>query len=686
MWNLKWGLVIFTLSFCPLGVIPASIDLISGIGSRLQKGAEMLRYMNMSVDPCEDFYEFTCGNWNRYHSAAKGDATQTGFLENLQKSLSEKLMEILITPESVDTAVDRTVKDFYRSCLNLAALKNNYPLKLRELIGEFGEMPALAGAAWQEQQFDWLETVAKIAYKYGIGILTPAEVSIDLVDGSVNRLYLRTAELSLGSKHVYLDKSNSRLIQGITIVVYSRLIDFLGMDVELAKATAKEIIDFETALARGIDDVNSVSDYREVIALDTIESLHQKYAGHLDIKKLMYLSFGTLPNLRVYSNPKYIRHLIQLMQVTPRRTVANYIFYKLIRKFLVEVPMTEQKLQENCLKGMKPRFFKIFDNIMYRRFMSREIEQGIHSMWQEIKHTFTQNLASDKYQWIDGLTRLYAIEKVKAMKMDIVSYKDYDFQAVFGDLQVNNHDYVENLKALYALASKNHRESITKPPKPTELGEELSTSPANILNENMVKVPVSMLQPYQVWSTQFPNAFNYAVLGSLLSHELIHGFDDAGRGYDVSGKPLQWWDLLSSIYFKERSQCFNEQYHGYIFQNRQLPYGDQHENIADNGGVRLAYNAYLNWYRETLQKQPHQISETMPGLDFSDKKLFFISYGQLWCGDINPLIRQYQESTDAHVPDKFRVIGPLSNFDEFSNVFQCPPGSGMNPLKKCEIY
>ncbi|XP_005189582.3 neprilysin-4-like [Musca domestica] len=681
-----WGIGILAVILWPVVVLSASVDLFAGIGSRLQKGSEMLKYMNMSVDPCEDFYEFTCGNWNRYHSAASGDTTTTGLLENLQKSLSEKLMEILVTPEREDTKVDRKVKDFYRSCLNLGALKNDYAHKLRELIGEFGQMPALAGAAWQEERFDWLEVVAKIAYKYGIGILTPAEVSGDLVDDRQNRLYLRTAELSLGSRNVYLDKGSSQLLQGITIVVYSRLSDFLDMEVELAKRTAKEIIDFEIALARGIDDINSVSDYREVIALDTIDALEQKYAGQLDIKKLMYLSFGTLPNLRVYSNPKYIKHLIELMRTTPRRIVANYIFYNLIKKFLVEVPKTETKLQKNCLKGMKPHFFKIFDNIIYRRFMSREIEQGIHSMWEEIKHTFKLTLASDKYQWIDAVTRLYAIEKVKAMKMDIVSYKNYDFQAAFGDLNVNDHDYVENLKSLHALASKRHRESITKPPKPLELGEELSISPANVLNENMVKVPVSMLQPYQVWSTQFPNAFNYAVLGALLSHELIHGFDDAGRGYDINGKPLQWWDLLSSIYFKERSQCFNEQYHGYVFQNRRLPYMSQDENIADNGGVRLAYNAYLNWYREAEQKNPQQISETMPGLNFSDKKLFFVSYGQLWCGDINPLIRQFQESTDAHVPDKFRVIGPLSNFDEFSKVFECRPGSGMNPIKKCEIY
>ncbi|XP_061390529.1 neprilysin-2-like, partial [Musca vetustissima] len=356
----------------PMAVLPASLEAISGIASRLQKGAEMLKYMNMSVDPCEDFYEFTCGNWNRYHSAAKGDATSTGLLENLQKSLSEKLMEILVTPEQVDTLVDRKVKDFYRSCLNLAALKNNYALKLRELIAEFGEMPALA-------------------------------------------------DLSLGNQHVYLDKSSSQLLQGITIVVYSRLIDFLGMEVELAKRTAKEIIDFEIALARGIEDVNTATDYRDVIALDTIDSLQQKYAGYLDLKKLLYLSFGSLPNLKVYSNPKYLKHLIDLMHVTPRRVVANYIFYNLIRKFLVEVPKTQQKLQENCLKGMKPRFFKIFDNMIYRRFMSREIEQGIHSMWEEIKHTFKQNLASSKYHWIDGQIRRYAIEKVNAMKMDIVS-------------------------------------------------------------------------------------------------------------------------------------------------------------------------------------------------------------------------------------------------------------------------
>ncbi|XP_005179956.1 neprilysin-4 [Musca domestica] len=651
------------------------------------KAKEMLKYMNMSVDPCEDFYEFTCGNWNRYHSAELENEPATGLLETLQKSLDQKLIEILSTEESKDTAVDKKIKDFYKSCLNLPNLEKNYAEKLKKLIAEFGEMPALVGGKWQEDQFDWLQTIGEIYHKYGIGIITSVEVAVDLADNSVNRLYFNQQDLTLEGKAVYSDNDKMNLVKRLTNIVASRLVVFLNMDVKLAIKTAKEIVQFEADLARGVDEIESVADFQDMVDLSTLEEAQEKYGSELDLKKLVELSFGSIPPLKVYISETYTRNLIEVMKKTPPRQVANFIFYKLISKFLVSIPEDKDDLPLNCLSDMKTYFSKIFDNMVYRKYKTQEIEQGIRLMWHQIKEAFRDTLESQHYNWISPATRKYAVEKLGAMEMDIVSYQDYDFNDLYVDLKVDNKDYVENLKSLYALGAKQNRESINEEPQPIDFGDDLSTTPSNILIENVVKVPVNLLQSNYVWSSHYPNAFNFGVLGSLLSHELIHGFDDTGRNHGKDGNALEWWDPKSSENFNKRSQCFNSQYQGFVFHNKHLPdMPAQGENIADNGGVRLAYSAYLKWLKEVQGKHPSSIMESMPGMKFSDKQLFFVSYGQLWCGDVNPVYRQLQESTDTHVPDKFRVIGPLSNFEEFAKEFQCPAGSGMNPYKKCEIY
>ncbi|XP_073816919.1 endothelin-converting enzyme homolog [Musca autumnalis] len=652
---------------------------------RQAKAAEMLKYMNMSVDPCEDFYEFTCGNWNRYHSAELENEVTTGLLETLQKSLDEKLIEILSTREPRDTAIDKKIKDFYESCLNLPAMESSYSQKLKQIIAEFGEMPALVGKQWQEGAFDWLQTIGEIGHKYGIGIITGAQVSVDLADNSVNRLYFSQQDLALEGKSVYTDKDKTVLVKGLKNVVASRLMVFLGMDAKTAIQTAKEIVEFETALAQGVDEVQSVSDFRDLVTLTTLDEAQSKYGSELDLKRLVQLTLGAIPQLKVYISESYTNNLIKVLKRTPPRHVANYIFYHLISKFLVTIPESQEDLAINCLSGMKEYFSKIFDNMVYRQLKSQDIQQGIHLMWHKIKQAFKDALDSGHYNWIDAKTRQYALEKLEAMQLDIVSYEDYDFSSSYEDLKVNSKDYIENLRSLHAVGAKQSRDVINEPPQPIDLGDDLSSTPSYILIENSVKVPVSLLQSNYVWSAHFPNAFNFGVLGSLLSHELIHGFDDTGRSHGKNGNVLEWWDRKSTENFNTRSQCFNHQYQGFIFHNKHLPdMPAQGENIADNGGVRLAYTAYLKWLQEAQGQKG--VMETMPGLNFNDKQLFFVSYGQLWCGDVNPVYRQLQESTDSHVPDKFRVIGPLSNFAEFSKEFQCPIGSGMNPVKKCEIY
>jgi len=177
----------------------------------------------------------------------------------------------------------------------------------------------------------------------------------------------------------------------------------------------------------------------------------------------------------------------------------------------------------------------------------------------------------------------------------------------------------------------------------------------------------------------------FGTLASLIGHELIHGFDDSGRKFDAKGNSNDWWDERSSNNFLKRRECFTKQYGRYVYDGIQLKEStSQSENIADNGGMRLAYTAYQKWYESQTKKD--LAKETLPNLRYTAKQLFFISFAQIWCNDVHPKVKALQVSVDQHMPGKFRIIGPLSNFDEFSKEFNCPSGSPMNPREKCVLY
>ena len=657
---------------------------------RYAKVAEMHNYINQSADPCENFYDFACGNWQRINPANSQKHITTGFFETMIKALDRKIADMLKEPEAWDNAIDKKVKNFYESCTRLNVLKNIYKSKLLEIAKEFGEIPALSENDWDESSFDWLTVVASIAYKYGTSIILGYDIMGDFRDNAVNRLYVGHPDFPLESKSMYVDESNEIYRKSYQHHISSDLQTFWGLNKEKASETAKEILKVEVALASGIADDKAGLQLDELTTNTTLSELQRKYLPHIDFVKLLNISLGkplslTEPLYEMVSD--YQRNLISVLHRTPKAQLANYIFYTLTKDFMLRMPKKKEDLEAKCISTTKKYFAKNLDNMVYRKYNTNKTETDVKLMWDDIKFNFKNMLTSQKLSWISRETREYAVEKLEAMKLDINSYANENFTEEFGELTLNKHDYIENLKSILMLNSENDRKSLNEPPKPLEAGELLSYTPANIIVENRIKVPVSLLQPYYLWSTFYPHALKFGTLGTLIAHELIHGFDDTGRTFDKSGNNIEWWDEMSTDAFNERTTCFINQYKQYYYGGKPLPeMASQSENIADNGGLHLAYEAYLYWLQQAMNKKESMEYETLPRLNYSSKQLFFISYAQLWCSDAHPAVRDLQTSIDSHVPGKFRVIGPLSNFPEFSKEFNCPLGSGMNPVKKCFIY
>lgn len=171
--------------------------------------------------------------------------------------------------------------------------------------------------------------------------------------------------------------------------------------------------------------------------------------------------------------------------------------------------------------------------------------------------------------------------------------------------------------------------------------------------------------------------------GVVIGHEITHGFDDKGRQFDKDGNMMQWWNDATIKAFRERAQCIIDQYSSYkveevgLFLNGRMTQG---ENIADNGGLKQSFRAYRKWVSR------HGPEPELPGLNLTHDQLFFLNYAQIWCGTMRPEDAINKIRSSVHSPGVIRVIGPLSNSKDFARAYNCPLGSPMNPLNKCNVW
>ena len=226
--------------------------------------------------------------------------------------------------------------------------------------------------------------------------------------------------------------------------------------------------------------------------------------------------------------------------------------------------------------------------------------------------------------------------------------------------------------------------------------------------QNKFIVPAGVLNPVFFYKTPgIPDLINFAAIGTVIGHELTHGFDDQGAQYDEYGNLHNWWNNATMTEFDKRTKCLVDQYNAYPgpkFQREWCFLNDLFyvsfnlteysvglnvqgdltlgENIADNGGIRASYQAYKTMLEAGLLNEPKMIGFE----DLSSDQLFYIGFGQVWCSSYTKAARVKDFLDNPHSPIQFRVIGPLSNSPEFAKAFNCPTGSNMNPSKKCVVW
>uniref|UniRef100_A0A7N9B0Z2 Membrane metallo-endopeptidase-like 1 n=1 Tax=Mastacembelus armatus TaxID=205130 RepID=A0A7N9B0Z2_9TELE len=651
--------------------------------------ARLLQNMDTSVKPCDNFYQYACGGWLERHVIPETSSRHSVF-DILRDKLEIVLKGVLETENEQDRDAIKKAKTLYSSCMNESLIEQRDSLPLLKLIDSIGDWP-VASDDWNittEEAWSLEDTLATLTSRFHKKILLDMYVWTDDRDSRQHIIYIDQPGLGMPSRDYYFNDGNYKKVREA----------YLHFMVSIAKITRED---------RNLtqDDDHVWEEMMQVLELETdIANVSTSYNRKV-IKHKYVMCFVQLEEeVVVYSSP-YLEKMNDVLSRHSIRTMQNYLTWQLIidrvnslsrrfkdararyRKTLYGTTVEDAWWRE-CIRYVQSSMENAVGALYVRETFAGESKQMVSDLIGKIQKAYVETL--EELSWMDAPSKEKAREKAMAIK-EHIGYPDHILQESnqkldqeYAHLNFSEEHYFENI--LENLKSEAHK-SLKKLREPVD--PDLWIIGAAVVNafyspnRNQIVFPAGILQP-PFFSKHQHQALNFGGIGMVIGHEITHGFDDNGRNFDKDGNMLNWWSNYSAEHFKEQSQCMVQQYGNF---NWKLAGGQNvsgistlGENIADNGGVRQAYKAYLKWV-EMEGEEPH-----LPGLDMDHKQLFFLNFAQVWCGAYRPEYASQSIKTDSHSPLEYRVLGSLQNFEAFSEAFRCQKGSAMNPEQKCRVW
>jgi predicted metalloendopeptidase len=304
---------------------------------------------------------------------------------------------------------------------------------------------------------------------------------------------------------------------------------------------------------------------------------------------------------------------------------------------------------------------------------SGDAKAQITKLVEGLERSMGDDIAS--LSWMTDETKAAAEKKLKAITNNVgypKKWRDYS------KVTVAPNDYLGNAERVSEAMYDQRIEKIGQATDKTEWGMTTPTvnafySPQN----NSINFPAGILQP-PFFDPKRDIAVNYGGVGSVIGHEMTHGFDDQGRKFDGDGNLRDWWTVKDGEEFEKRVSCVANEYSGFtsvddVKLNGRLTLG---ENTADNGGLRVAYMAL----GDALKGKSEKIDGLTP------EQRLFLGFAQVWCENMSPQELRQRAMTDPHSPGHFRVNGTVQNMPEFQKAFSCKAGQPMVSQNACHVW
>lgn len=645
----------------------------------------VLSAMDKSADPCQDFYQYACGGWlakTKLPSDQTRWARSFSVIAEDNRAFLRDMLEDAAKSPGGDPDRQR-VGNFYGACMDEAAVEKAGLAPLRPLLAK---IDALASA---DQAFAFAGALSP----EGVDVFFDGGVEPDFKNPEIYILHLSQGGLGMPDRDYYVsaEPKKKELLAAYEAHV-ATVLGLIGEPADAAKSHAAAIVAFETALAKAS---------RERAAMRDIETLYHKVdrRGLPGVARLDwdgYFRAAGYPDLQLVNvaTPEFFPALAEQLAKTPLDTVKEYLRWHVVRDHANELPraFVDARFEFYGKKvagqaEIAPRWKRCVDATQYAlgeavgkvyvdaKFPGDSKKVALE-MIGDIESAFEAGLP--KLAWMDAETRARAVEK-KAAVANQIGYPDKwrDYSA----MTIGRDSFFANSAAAARFEFKRQFDKVGRPIDRAEWPWPPQTVNASYNPlQNRINFPAGILQP-PFFHRAFPAALNYGAIGTVIGHELTHGFDDEGRKFDPKGVQHEWWSKEAAEKFDTAAKCVEDQYSRFTIDsgehvNGKLTLG---ENIADNGGLKESWVAFKDW-----QKRHGNDGGTVPGL--TADQLFFVAHGQVWCSLITPEQARLRVTTDPHSPARARVYGPIANHPAFGEVFQCKPGTPMNPVDKCNVW
>ncbi len=641
-------------------------------------------WIDRAINPCDDFYQYACGNWVK-KNPIPSDESRWGRFNELNERNQAILREILdkaARPASGRSPNEQKIGDYYASCMDEGTIEKQGLAPIR------GELDRIAALTAKSQ----LAAAVARLHRAGTPSLFPFYAAADFKNSKVNIANINQGGLSLPDRDYYLkDDARSAELRKRFVEHVERMFALAGDSAETAAHKARVVMDLETALARGSLDRVSRRDPNRVyhkMTVAELEKLAPSFGWRAYFKAVGAPAFDSL-NVAV---PEFIKTLEERLAAAGLDDWKTYLAWHVLHD---AAPLLPSKfVYENFAffgrtltgaKELRPRWKRCAE------FTDQQIGEALGQIYVErtfgaegkkrmleLVHALERALARDieTLEWMTPATRKRALEKLKAIQNKI-GYPDKWID--YTKLAIVRGDAVGNAARASAFERNRNLERIGRPVDPTEWRMTPPTVNAYYSPlENNINFPAGILQP-PFFDRNLDDAVNFGGIGAVIGHQMTHGFDDSGRKFAADGNLSDWWTDEDAKEFERRASCFIEQYSQYeaapgVKLNGKLTLG---ENAADNGGLRIAYMALM----ETLEGKPRRLID-----GFSPEQRLFLGWGQVWCQNMTEEAARLRAATDPHSPGRWRVNGVVVNMPEFRQAFGCKVGQPMAPEKVCRVW
>lgn len=643
--------------------------------------------MDKSVRPQDDFYNYVSGTWMKTAKIPSDKPTWGSFnkLADDTDNNSMTILNSLLKDKFADGSEGKKIQDLYATYMNMQKRNADGIKPIQENINKIDAIKNLTDLQ------NYLTSVTKEGDNafYGWGVYS------DLKNSNMNAVYLGDASLGMGRDYYQkVDVKNTEALAEYQKYVASMLKE-LGY--KNADAAAKGVVDYEKSIAKNLLTNEQSRDNTLQYNPKTIAEL-SSLVKNIDLASYLK-KVGVNTDRVIIGELEYYKNFDQLVNEKNLPVIKDYLKFHMINggaSYLSEkLGDTKFAFYGKYLRGqqeqraLNKRGYELingslgeaFGKLYVEKYFPAEAKAQMVELIDYLKKSFTVHI--NGLTWMSSTTKEKAMNKLNKFTVKVAypdTWKDYSKLNITPESKGGN--LYSNLQNIAEWQYNKDLAKIGKPVDKTEWGMTPQTVNAYynpVYNE--IVFPAAILQP-PFFNPKADAAVNFGGIGAVIGHEISHGFDDSGAQFDADGNLVDWWTPEDKANFEKATKALAAQYDKYepvkgTFVNGTFTNG---ENIADLGGVNIAYDALQMYLKD--KGNPGVIS------GYTQDQRFFLSWATVWRTLSSEKYMVNQVKTDPHSPGYFRSFGPLTNVDAFYKAFDVKPGDKLykKPEDRIKIW